>query len=82
MMNSVSNYGMSMNSQVNFQGKRINSKTLGLNIKGQMNEIEKKLDPKVEEIMSRVKKGQITYSEALDALSNLLSQIKKFEAFI
>lgn len=91
MMNGVSNYGMSMNSQVNFQRKsHMKRKTLQ-ELKIYQNAVKKKnfekeLNTKVDEIMSKLKEGQITYSEALDAAMNLersaQMQIKKFEAFV
>lgn len=94
-MNGISNYGMTLNSQVNFQGKKTASarKTLKMlkthkiqtpTVK--LKEIEKQVNTKTDEIMSKLKEGQITYSEALDALINLESsiktQIKRFEAYV
>lgn len=94
MMNGVTNYGMQMNSQVNFQSKRTTPKRVLNKIKThpiqsntvKIKKFEKEINPKIEEIMSKLKEGQITYSEALDALINLERsvpmQIKKFEAFV
>ena len=51
-----------------------------------MNNFVKELESKTDEIMSKLKEGQITYNEALDAAMNLersaQMQIKKFEAFV
>ena len=93
-MNGVSNYGMSMNSQVNFQGKNSLAKRTFNVVKthqkrchnAKMTNFVKELKSKTEEIMQRVKKGEITYNEALDAVMNLersaQMQIKKFETFV
>ena len=94
MMNGVSNYGMSVNSQVNFKSKNSSAKRTFDVVKtrqkycnnAKMNNFVKELESKTEEIMERVKKGENTYNEALDAAMNLersaQMQIKKFEAFV
>ena len=94
MMNGVSNYGMSMNSQVNFQGKNSSARKTLNAVKtyqkrynnAKMKNFVKELDTKTDEIMSKLKEGQITLNEALDAVMNLersaQMQIKKFEAFV
>ena len=94
-MNGISNYGMSMNSQVNFQSKRTSPARNALKMLKtlqnqthtvELKEIEKQVNTKTDEIMSKLKEGQITYSEAFDALmtleSSIKSQIKKFEAYV
>ena len=79
MMNGVSNYGMSMNSQVNFQGKGkwFNKMTNGLKkcIAEEQRATQKSINT-VSELFNEFKNGKINEKEMLKKLTEILEQIE------
>lgn len=82
-MNGVSNYGMSMNSQVNFQGKRkLSNKQCEKMFNGLKECIteEQKATQKsintVSELFNEFQNGKITGKEMLKKLTEILEQIE------
>lgn len=83
MMNGVSNYGMSMNSQVNFQakGKPSNSQVRNLtscikeNITREQKASEKQMNI-LEELINKLQNQEITSEEALKKITDLLEEVQ------
>ena len=83
MMNGVTNYGMSMNSQVNFQGKgKLSNKQCGKMFNGLKKYIaeEQKATQRsintITELFNEFQNGKITEKEMLKKLTEILEQIE------
>lgn len=83
MMNGVTNYGMSMNSQVNFQGKNRAPKK---QIKRLLNDIEKNITEQqrasqkrqnnLEVLINKLQKGELSSEEVLKEVARLLDEVQ------
>ena len=83
MMNGVSNYGMSMNSQVNFQakgkpsGSQVRKLTSGIkeNITREQKATQESINT-ITELFNNFQKGEITEKEMTNKLIKMLEQIE------
>ena len=83
MMNGVSNYGISMNSQVNFQGKnklpikQIEKMTKGLkeNITKEQKATQRSINT-ITELFNEFQNGKIGEKEMINKLTKMLEQIE------